>query len=249
MSGKMVLDTPLLVVYENMEDKTKFKRLQKKLVLPYLTNKSQWIEAKKSGMKIPETEYRQILSQLANRPDKDDDLITLASRTTLKVILTEDIAQGLPYINYRKGMLNNQLTVTLAATESRSNLKEYLKMLCTNANKITLCDNYFAQNWDNTSSLFHSIFPRKKLTIEFAEVAVGVDAKLNSCKITDSFVKGIFQEWSVQTSNNPKYSNCHDRYLLIESPEGKVEVLISSGFDHIWKGNPKEITCVFRDVS
>ena len=34
MSYQMVLDTSLLVAYENMDDKNKVKRLHKKLVLP-----------------------------------------------------------------------------------------------------------------------------------------------------------------------------------------------------------------------
>lgn len=121
-------------------------------------------------------------------------------------------------------------------------------MLCENASKVTICDNYFAQNWDNTKSLFHSILPKKELIIEYSEVATGITAKSNSSEITPIFAQSIHHEWKVRVSSNPKYTNCHDRYLLIESPEGKVEVLISSGFDHLWKANPKELTCIFREI-
>jgi|GEM_PF-3516202 len=249
MSYQMVLDTPLLVAYENMDDKNKVKRLHKKLVLPYLTNKKQWVAAKASCLKISDAEYRQYLAGLANRPESDDDLITLASKSLLKIILTEDQNLPLPYVHFKKGMVNNQVTVTLSSSDTRTHLKTYFKMLCSNATKVTICDNYFAENWDNTCSLFHSVLPRKTLTIEFSEIAAGIAAANNSSKINNDFVHSIDPQWSVQITTNPKYTNCHDRYLLIESPEGKIEVMLSSGFDHIWKNNPKELTCVFRDVS
>ncbi|EGI1235442.1 hypothetical protein H6261_004420 [Escherichia coli] len=225
------------------------KRLHKKLVLPYLTNKRQWIEARNLGLKMPELEYRQYLSMLASQPESDDDLVTLASKSLLKIILTENDNLSLPFVHYKKGMVNNQVTVTLSPTDNRIYLKKYLEMLCCNAKKVIICDNYFAQNWENTCSLFHSVLPRKELVIEFSEIAVGVAAVQNGSKINSNFVHCIHPEWSVQITTNPKYTNCHDRYLLIESPEGKIEVMLSSGFDHIWKASPKELTCVFRDVS
>jgi len=249
MAYQMVLDTPLLVAYENMDDKNKVKRLHKKLVLPYLTNKKQWVAAKNLGMNIPDAEYRQYLSELANRPESDDDLVTLASKSLLKIILTEDKSLQLPYVHYRKGMVNNQVTVTLSPSDNRVHLKSYLKLLCGNARKVTICDNYFAKNWENTCSLFHSVLPKKPLIIEFCEIAADITAPSNGSKINNEFARSVHPEWNVQTNTNQKYINCHDRYLLIESPEGKIEVMLSSGFDHIWKENPKEITCVFRDAS
>ncbi|EPR8378419.1 hypothetical protein R0E42_000033 [Klebsiella variicola] len=249
MSYQMVLDTPLLVAYENMDDKNKVRRLHKKLVLPYLTNKKQWVAAKNSGLRISDAEHRQYLAGLANRPESDDDLVTLASKSLLKIILTEDENLPLPYVHYKKGMVNNQVTVTLSPSDNRTHLKTYLKMLCSNARKITICDNYFAQNWDNTCSLFHSILPRKTLTIEFSEIAAGIVAVTNCSKINNDFAHSIHPGWTVQITTNQKYTNCHDRYLLIESPEGKIEIMLSSGFDHIWKTHPKELTCIFRDAS
>lgn len=249
MSYQMVLDTSLLVAYENMDDKTKVSRLHKKLVLPYLTNKKQWVEARAAGLKMTDAEYRHYLSMLSNQPESDDDLVTLASKSLLKIILTENESLPLPYVHYKRGMMNKQVTVTLGSSDSRTHLKAFLTLLCSNARKITICDNYFANNWDNTCSLFHSVLPRKALSIEFAEITADITAARNSSKINNDFVKSIHAEWNVQVTTNQKYTNCHDRYLLIESPEGKVEVMLSSGFDHIWKTNPKEITCVFRDAS
>ncbi|WP_236475005.1 hypothetical protein [Escherichia coli] len=127
MSYQMVLDTSLLVAYENMDDKNKVKRLHKKLVLPYLTNKRQWIEARNLGLKMPELEYRQYLSMLASQPESDDDLVTLASKSLLKIILTENDNLSLPFVHYKKGMVNNQVTVTLSPTDNRIYLKSIWK--------------------------------------------------------------------------------------------------------------------------
>jgi len=246
MLGNIVLDTTLLVEYLNHTGSKKYKKLLRKLSFPYSINKKQWVEAHRLGLN-PLT-YERILPQLMNEGEKDDDLPDLAMKSALKVILTEDTTKALPYVHYKDGMINNYVTITLGANESRSNLKKYLQILCWNAYKITICDNYFASNWESNQSLFHSVFPREDLVIEFADTPVGLGVVVNSTKITDLFVKSIYAGWSVQLTKQQKYLNCHDRYLLIEMPGHKVEVLLSSGFDHIWKTNPKELTCVFCSV-
>ena len=44
-----------------------------------------------------------------------------------------------------------------------------------------------------------------------------------------------------------EYKNCHDRYMKILSDVGSVEVLLSSGFDHLFD-NQKDLTYVVRPV-
>jgi len=237
MSGKMVLSNSLLIAYENMASnprtyQKKYKKLMKKLVLPYLTNKRQIVEAKAEG--LIDTAYDRLLPQLQNLPNRDYDLATLAVTTSLKVILTEDKNASLPYVYYKSQFLNNELTVLLTPTENRRDLIKYLEILTSNATKIIICDNYFASNWENTCSLFLSVLPDSIQTIK------------NSVKMTQSYVETIYSGWTVKASAS--YQGSHDRYLLIDSPEGKVEVMLSSGFGHIWNLNPKEITCVFRQI-
>lgn len=248
MTGKMVLSTSLLIVYENIGSDPqrygkKYKRLMKKLVLPYMTNKKQLVEAKAEGLN--EDTYNRLLPQHHNLANRDDELSKLAVKTTLKIILTEDPNASLPYVYYHSSFMNRELAISLKASESREELIKYLQMLCTNAKKITICDNYFANNWDSTQSLFRSVLPRHKLSIEYVE-STDIVTNKNSEKMTQVFVSSVYAEWTICAST--LYENSHDRYLLIESPEGKVEVMLSSGFDHIWKANPKEITCVFREV-
>ncbi|HCB1681171.1 TPA: hypothetical protein U2L63_002236 [Citrobacter braakii] len=246
MFGNIVLETALLVEYLNHTGTKKYKKLLKKLSFPYSTNKKQWMEAKVLGLN--DLTYNRILPMLMNEGEKDDSLEELASKSALKVILTEDPLKKLPYVHYKDGMISNNVTIKINANESRDDLKTYLELLCRDACKIVICDNYFAKNWDNTKSLFYSILPRSRLFIEYAETPVNLNVVLNSTKITNQFAQSIYSEWSVQQTIYPKYTNCHDRYLLIEMPSHKIEILLSSGFDHIWKTNPKELTCVFRNV-
>lgn len=248
MTEKMVLSTSLLVAYENIAFEPRkyqktYKRLLKLLSLPYKTNKRQLVEAKNLGLN--NTVYERLLPQLHRREDRDVSLEALAANTMFKVILTEDKNAELPYVYYDSSFMANQLTMSLSASQSRDSLIKYLQTLCATATKVTLCDNYLAQNWHNTQSLFNRVLPRHSLDIEFVETPEELNAIKNSTKITSEFAQSIFAEWRVTQSS--RYANSHDRYLLIESPQGTVEVMLSSGFDHIWKSNPKEITCVFRE--
>lgn len=250
MAGKMVLSDELLVAYENyaLEPRRynkKYKQLMNKLILPYETNKEQLVKAKALGLN--DACYDRLLPIYAGSITKDYDLARLATTTSFKLILTTEQNQPLPYLNIKSTLTANNLTISLLATESRSDLVKYLEMICADATKITICDNYFAQNWANTQALFRTVLPRHRLNIEYVETSQTVNAVLNSTQITDAFATSVCPSWTVSPST--LYANSHDRYLKIESPSSKVEVMLSSGFDHIWKRNPKEITCVFREIT
>lgn len=247
MLGNIVLETPLLVEYLNHTGSKKYKRILKKITFPYSTNKKQWEAAKKLGLN--DATYERVLPQLLNEGEKDDDLLTLASKSALKVILTDDPSKKLPYVHYKDGLINNHIAINIEANASRDDLKKYLEILCRDARRVTICDNYFATNWEHNKSLFYSILPRGNLIIEYADTPEKLNVLLNSKEITNDFVKSVCSDWSVQETTQQKYLGCHDRYLLIEMPGHKVEILLSSGFDHIWRSNPKELTCVFRNVS
>jgi len=249
MAGKMVLSDELLVVYENFilepsKYKKKYQHLMKKLTLPYETNKEQLVRAK--ALELNEMAYERLLPMHCNLPNKNDDLAQLAITTSLKLILTEDENAELPYLYYKSKFNSKELTFHFKRQDSRDSLVKYLVILCSNATKITVCDNYFAENWENTSSLFYSVIPRHKLVVEYVETSIDTVQVKNSQKITQGFLHSICLNWEIGASE--LYQQSHDRYLLIDSPEGRVEIMISSGFDHIWKEKPKEITCVFREI-
>jgi hypothetical protein len=244
-NGRMVLSTSLLIAYENREKyQKKYKKLMQKLSLPYLTNHKQLVEAKAQGLEI--VDYERLLSQLANRDDATYDIEQLATLSSYKVILTDDENPQLPFVNYKKGLIDKTVSVHLKPEDDRSSLLKYLQLICSNATKIIVCDNYLASNWDNTKALFLSVLPRQNLIIEYVETPDDIQAIKNSQKITPQFISGIYQHWIVQ--ENTEYAGYHDRYLKIYSPESNIEVMLSSGFDHLWKNNPKEITCVFREI-
>lgn len=251
MTGNMVLSTSLLIAYENAtfeqhKSQNKYKRLMKLISLPYKTNKKQLVEAKALGLN--QSVYDRLLPQLQNGADRDDSLEQLATKTRFKIILTEDKNAKLPYVYYRSRFITNQLTVNLSASDNRVELTEYLRLLCDSATRITICDNYFAQWWDHTKILFHRVLPRHELEILFVETPNMPSLVKNSSKITQSFAQEICSQWTV-AEEKTRYQGSHDRYLLIESPHGDVEIMISSGFDHIWKTTPKEITCVISEKS
>lgn len=250
MAGKMVLSDELLVVYENYATdpdryKKKYKQLMNKLILPYETNKDQLVRAKALGLN--DACYDRLLPLYAGTITKDYDLPALAATTSLKLILTLDMNVQLPYLNIKSKFTANNLTISLSAIDSRAELTKYLEMVSADATKVTICDNYIAQNWANTQALFLSILPRHDLNIEYVETPLALGVVQNSTVITNIFATGVWPGWSV--SRSALYANSHDRYLRIESPSSKIEVMLSSGFDHIWKRNPKEITCVFREVT
>lgn len=249
MAGKMVLSDELLVVYENYSleprrYKKKYNQLMAKLKLPYETNKDQLVRAKALGLN--DACYDRLLPLHAQSATKNDDLPTLAETTSFKLILTTDDNVQLPYLNIKSNLTSKELTISLSATESRDELVKYLQMICAKATKVTICDNYFAKNWFNTQCLFSSVLPRHDLTIEYVETPQNLGVTLNSVEITNQYVQFIYLGWQVTQST--LYQGSHDRYLRIESPQGSIEVMLSSGFEHIWKTSPKEITCVFREI-
>ncbi|HIF9383497.1 TPA: hypothetical protein ACX6RR_003339 [Photobacterium damselae] len=249
MAEKIVLSTSLLIAYENMafeprKYQKKYKRLMKCLVLPYKTNKKQLVEASRLGLNT--AVYERLMPQFQHLIDRDDTLEVLASNTSLKIILTEDKDAQLPYVYYRSSFINNEFTISLQPSETRAELIRYLEMLCSDAHKITICDHYFAEGWIDTQKLFRSVFPRHALDIEYVETPENIHVLKNSVKFNDDFVKSVHHEWRI--SQSVLYQGVHDRYLKIESQKGIVEVMLSSGFIHIWKNNPKDITCVIKTI-
>ncbi|WP_227319150.1 hypothetical protein [Cedecea davisae] len=244
--GKIVLDHSLLLTYLKGQHTKKYKKLMRKYIHPHVTNFQQLSYIMNTMEDLPKE--RPLLSQMASEPHSRYDLQTLALDTTFKIILTDDDTQAFPFVHIDDAVVNNKLTFHLSPTESRNELTLLLRRLCQDAKRIVICDNYFADNWEYTKSLFLSILPKKELIIEYAETMPNTTAVLNSMHITDIYISEQWHQWSVKQTLNTKYHNCHDRYLFIESPTSKIEVMISSGFSHIWKPNPKEITCVFSEI-
>ncbi|MCU6236789.1 hypothetical protein KWH75_06865 [Morganella morganii] len=247
--GKIVLDDDLLCHYLAGKKTKKYKNLMKKYIFPHATNFKQLSKVITENKELnKQNQFGSLLSQMANESYNNDDLELLASKTTFKIILTTDKEKKFPFIHYENYSVNNRLTFNLSPTDSRTILTKYLQELCCEAKRVVICDNYFASNWVHTESLFLSILPRKNLNIEYAETMPQTSTTLNSQFITPGYVSSVWPGWAVSSTTELKYLNCHDRYLLIESSSGRIEVMLSSGFSHIWHPTPKEITCVFNEI-
>lgn len=249
MSANMVLSDELLVCYENYpQDIKQYKKRYNKLIAhftpPYMTNLAQLKRCKSMGLN--ETCYRRLVTTLASRGDTGISLEQLAKSTRYQFILTLDDSQiQLPYVNIKKQNVQQLYTVICQPQQSRQYLLRHIEALCENAQKVLICDNYFAANWENTQRLFSAILPRKPLRIEYVETAENLPhTARNSTMITDTFAKGIFADWQVRQTDGAEYQGRHDRYLLIDN---KMELMFSSGFDYLWNDS-KELTCVFRQV-
>jgi len=157
-----------------------------KVSLPYLTNHKQMVEAKAQGLEI--ADYERLLSQLANRDDAAHEIEQLATLSSYKVILTDDENPQLPFVNYKKGLIDKTVSVHLKPEDDRAFLLSYIQSLCSNATKVVVCDNYLASNWDNTKALFLSVLPRQSLIIEYVETPDDIQAIKNSQKITPQFL-------------------------------------------------------------
>lgn len=206
--GKIVLDDSLLYAYLKGAKTKKYNKLMRKYIHPHVTNFQQISRVMANIGDLPNE--RAMLSQMANEPHSHDDLQTLALKTTFKIILTDDISKPFPFVHYENAIVNNRLTFHLAPTQSRSDLTHHLQRLCQNANKVIICDNYFAHNWQHTQSLFLSVLPRKSLLIEYADTMPQTTTTLNSEYITDDYIRQRWHEWSVAQTTYSKYNNCHD---------------------------------------
>lgn len=251
MNGTLVLTDELLILLENhhclerneMHNKAERKRYNKliKAYEPsYATNYDQLIRIKDQ---INPIRYQRLIEPIAkNRGPKDESLKDLAQKTLFKLILTADKNQKeLPYYNIDQNNPCKALTYQCKSNESREPLKQYLQKLCQNAKKVLICDNYFASNWDKTQSLLLNTLPRKSLTIEYVETAQNTASTNNSENFNGL---NIHNDWAIEENTDPQWQNRHDRYLIIDD---KIEVLLSSGFDYLYRLN-KELTCVFREI-
>ncbi|MEZ8056226.1 hypothetical protein [Vibrio atlanticus] len=162
------------------------------------------------------------------------------------VLTADDNRNSYPYLNINERNIELNYSKTCLKGEPRSEITNHLESLCTDATKITICDNYFfAQKWGDggitTENFFDEILPKKDLVIEFV-------SKSKSVKKHKPLVTAKQTSWNVTQYNGACYSTQnHDRYLIIEKPNQKIEVMLSSGFIYLWKPE-KEITCIFREI-
>ncbi|MFT4929534.1 MAG: hypothetical protein ACI8WB_005668 [Phenylobacterium sp.] len=248
--AKVAVDDPLFIEYFRFkhgqsQHLSLVDKLFSHLKMPFVMAGCQYLRCEKDlpdGAKQSAAMKAQLLASGA--PDKTEE--QLAASSVYQLILTNDKAKTIfPYLNISQSNVELNYTKTCVPAQSRTSLLNHLKALCAGADKVVICDQYFFANWSDvisTKSLFTHILPRKALSIEFVGKGYGKSNR-------QADIEAIEPNWTLKTYSGSSYSHKsnHDRYLLIEKQDEKVEVILSSGFLYLWKPD-KEISCIFRQL-
>ncbi|NVP00931.1 hypothetical protein HWA77_11975 [Photobacterium damselae subsp. damselae] len=176
----------------------------------------------------------------------NESLEELSQKTLYKILLTNDESKNeFPYVNISSPCIEINYSKYCSPNDSRTSLLDHIKELCSNATKIVICDNYLPKHWQRTKNLFVDILPKNSLNIEYIEVPPYPNYTAYSIKKTE--IESICSLWVVSENTTNLYQNRHDRYLRIISDTNTIEIILSSGFDYLWRTN-KEITCLFREL-
>lgn len=204
----------------------------------YLTNKNQLDRIGISDRSI-------IASMSASNRlfNNNMSLVDLAKETVYKIILSTE-NKPFPYVNIHSAILNNFYSITAKPTESRSNITEYLKVLCANAREIKVYDHYFDYSNDSTKNCItkRSV---ELLTLFPDSIDIIFEIKHSISQNCKDHIKTTYPRMKVSYLTPMTYDNHHDRYILIDK---KIEVIITSGIDYIFNDG-KECTIIVRERS
>ncbi len=178
----------------------------------------------------------------------------LAKKTKLKLILTDaKSTYAYPYVNI-DGC--DSLKLTFSGTfknKPRSKCVEHLKAMCSSANHVIVYDKYLCDSKNFSSGIISNFF-------DLLKSAENVELTILLPLAPDLYAKqhaDIGAWWKSNSKNYPKVhcafqqvdatNDYHDRYMKINSPTGDVEVLLSSGFDHLF-GSAQDFTYVVTPI-
>lgn len=247
--GKLVLSDELFVLYQgfhhqdnpNKKVRKQYDKLLENIALPIKTNATQINRCKE---RLNESRYNELMTTYLSSDNKET-LEQLAQQTLYKLILTADPdTPDLPYLNINHSLMSKRFGITIEARQSREVLVDYLEQLLLKAKKVTICDNYFADNWENTAKFFR-LLPRCELNITFVESAPNTASQSNSAQFNPENIPDFWHEWTVSSNTDPSLSGRHDRYLIINE---QLEVMLSSGFDYLWNDR-KEISIFLKPIN
>lgn len=253
--GKVALDDDLFVEYfrfKNGKSSNHFLigNLLSNLKMPFVQSGCQAFRCHQ-GLPQKDKDELQIisaplLSAYLSGGYPSNTIEELAKKSQYHLVLTADDTKfKYPYLNINKKNIELNYSKTCLKDESRHDMIDHLKSLCSDAIKVTICDNYlFTTPWtvdSTTEQLFDYILPKKNLCIEFVSNSRSVKNHIPHVRVKHG-------DWHVSRYSGTCYSSQnHDRYLIIEKPTQSIEVMLSSGFLYLWK-DKKEITCIFREI-
>lgn len=209
----------------------------------YLTNYGQYRRINRRMSRI-------LHAQLLSSGVTDNlSLQDLAKKTKLKIILS-DSQTSFPYVEIHG---NDEIELNFSGTSvntSRNKCMDHLKALCENATDVEIYDSYLCNNRNislliNVCSLLGSSSKNVSLYVS------STSARCGQCQSN-------YRSWVVTNASrfpnlnfNPTMvvltppNDLHDRYMKLKTPTGDIEILLSSGFDHLLNGT-KDFTYVVR---
>ena len=185
----------------------------------------------------------------------------LSLMTRLKIILCENKC-SFPYVNINSQdeTLESNFTGTFDNVP-RDKCVKHLTALCKDAKSILICDKYLYVSKDGSlddcrqhslkrvTNIMQVIDPSTSCKVDFIDFYYDNNPRKN--EFNNSPFKWVIDQLkqSYPSVDRRRYngskSDVHDRYMLIESNQGKVKVLFSSGFENLFD-DTKDMTYIVR---
>ena len=194
---------------------------------------------------------------------KDASLEQIAELTRYKIILDEN-RSDFPYVKINEtDDIRLLYSGIFKQRMAREKCIQHLKSLCKKATNIIIYDKYLVGHkcendckilMSNIVSLFDTscrvnlIIPcycenrRKAEDFHTCKEWKILDKCLRELKLSNPNLR-----YSLPDLEGSVYNNCHDRYMRIYTDNESVEILLSSGFDHLFS-NEKDFTYIIRPI-
>lgn len=250
MNPQLVLSDELLRLYLDIgsmsPDEASRSRVQNlfSFYKPHLANKAQYQRIGKEMS--PELETSLLKSGISS----DLSLEDMATKTTLKLILNES-RNDFPYVNI-SGDEKLQLNYTGSFfKEPREKCIAHLKSLFQNAMSIQVYDKYLyvanrpsKDNIELLSNILRLMDDSVCRTLTVYDSKPSIKTELERIA---QHCKRTFPTITVRVVSSSTFIEKHDRYLIVNSSSGKVEILLSSGFENLFD-NSKDFTYMIRPI-
>lgn len=237
MNYSLVLEDELLLEYENFKHcKPPTNRRDLELLLAFykpwhIINKDQISLLEKNDLKLDDDEKLSIMESGYGNLSLED----LAKITLYKIILTINSCNGLPYVNINGGKIENNYVATFKTGISRQVAFDHFSLLFKGCKSIFFYDKYLKlDDLRNFIKQCNADNIKIYLTRDRYESFGGTNLGMNI---------NIDQRYS----RNYNKSKTHDRYILVEYEAYGLEIILTSGIEHLMSDN-KDFTYIIRVI-
>lgn len=250
MKPQLVLSDDLLLLYLEARTKILGQKDHGKLLQllsfykSHLTNEAQYTRIGKTLS----SELNASLLKSGISPNLS--LEELAQKTTLKIILDKE-KKEYPYVSIDGSDKLQSCYVGNFWREPREKCIAHLKALCKNATSIFVYDKYlYAENRsinDNErllSNILRLMDRSRNQTLSIYDTKKSIKDEVG--RIVQK-CKKEFPNITVRVISSEDFAEKHDRYMVIKSTTGNVEILLSSGFDNLFEDS-KDFTYLIRPI-